>query len=66
MEAVVLRDILLRAKDLIIGGGRNCAYRYNSVLNGLGEAIEFLSHAELVDSNQNHTKKECVDNQSKQ
>lgn len=55
MRAVVLRDILLMAKDLIIGGGRNCAYRYNSVLNGLGEAIEFLSHAELVDLNQNHS-----------
>lgn len=51
MDEKVLKDILLKAQDLILRGGRNKAVNYNDVLNGLHEAVEWLDGADLIDLN---------------
>ena len=51
MDAKVLKDILLKAQDLILRGGRNKAVNYNDVLNGINEAVEWLDGADLIDFN---------------
>ena len=51
MDAKVLKDILLKAQDLILRGGRNKAVNYNDVLNGINEAVEWLDGADLIDLN---------------
>lgn len=48
MNANILKDILLKAKDIIQNGSRNRASNINSVLNGISEAVKWLDGAELT------------------
>jgi len=49
MDTIVMKDILLKAKDAIQRGCNNRASYLNSVLGGIDEAVDWLNGADLID-----------------